>query len=70
MKEVIVYSLWLLIVPDIESSEVKLKRLEFTSHASCLVMANLLEQKRDPIVQKKQCRRVIKYPTDQDNNNK
>ena len=60
--QIVTYSLILILIRDIElSDEIRIKRLVFNNLNDCLQIAQALDQVRDPIVRKKQCRTNITY---------
>ena len=60
--QIVTYSLILILIRDIElSDEIRVKRLVFNNLNDCLQIAQALDQVRDPIVRKKQCRTNITY---------
>ena len=61
MLEVITYTMYLITITDIETANVEVHRLVFDNHADCLALATAINQVRDPISTKKNCRSVINY---------
>ena len=61
MLEVITFTMYLITITDIETANVEVHRLVFDNHAECITLATAINQVRDPIVNKKNCRRVINY---------
>ena len=60
--ELATYSLILILIRDIElSDEIRLKRLVFNNFNDCIRIAQALDQVRDPIARKKQCRTNFTY---------
>ena len=60
--QIATYSLILILIRDIElSDEIRGKRLVFDNFNDCIQIATALDQVRDPIVRKKQCRTNITY---------
>ena len=60
--EIATYSLILILIRDIElSEEIRVKRLVFNNLNDCLQIAQALDQVRDPIARKKQCRTNYTY---------
>ena len=60
--QIATYSLILILIRDIElSDEIRVKRLVFDNFNDCMQIATALDQVRDPIVRKKQCRTNITY---------
>ena len=58
--QIATYSLILILIRDIElSDEIRVKRLVFNNLNDCLQIAQALDQERDPIARKKQCRTNI-----------
>ena len=61
MLEVITYTMYLITVTDIETANVEVHRLAFDNHAECIALAKQINQVRDPISTKKNCRSVRNY---------
>ncbi len=60
--QIATYSLILILIRDIElSDEIRIKRLVFNNLNDCLQIAQALDQVRDPIARKKQCRTNYTY---------
>ena len=60
--EIATYSLILILIRDIElSDEIMVKRLVFNNLNDCMQIAQALDQVRDPIARKKQCRTNYTY---------
>ena len=60
--QIATYSLILILIRDIElSDEIRVKRLVFNNLNDCLQIAQALDQVRDPIARKKQCRTNLTY---------
>ena len=60
--EIATYSLILILIRDIElSDEIRVKRLVFNNLNDCMQIAQALDQGRDPIARKKQCRTNYTY---------
>ena len=60
--EIATYSLVLILIRDIEiPDEIMLKRLVFNNFTDCIQIAQALDQERDPIARKKQCRMTFTY---------
>ena len=60
--QIATYSLILILIRDIElSDEIRIKRLVFNNLNDCLQIAQALDQERDPIARKKQCRTNYTY---------
>ena len=60
--EIATYSLILILIRDIElPDEIRLKRLVFNNFNDCIQIAQALDQVRDPIARKKQCRTNVTY---------
>ena len=55
------FPLYLILVPDIEKEEYTVHRLQFEKQDVCLHFAKALDQVRDPIARKKQCRPTKNY---------
>jgi hypothetical protein len=58
---VITFHLFLILLPDIEKEEYVIHRLKFETQESCMYFAERLDQVRDPIARKKQCRAITNY---------
>ncbi len=61
MLEIITFTMYLITITDIESASVEVHRLVFDNYEECLSLATAINQVRDPIVNKKNCRSVINY---------
>lgn len=61
MLEVITFTMYLITITDIENPSVEIHRLVFDNHAECLALATAINQVRDPIANKKNCRSVRSY---------
>ena len=61
MMEVITFTMYLISITDIETADVEVHRLVFDNHAECLALATAINQVRDPISMKKNCRSVKSY---------
>ena len=60
--EIATYSLIVILLKDIElPSSMDVRRLVFEDRTDCLRMAVALDQERNPIARKKQCRTNITY---------
>ena len=59
--EVITFTMYLITITDIETANVVVHRLVFDNHAECLALATAINQVRDPIANKKNCRSVRSY---------
>ena len=64
MLEVITYTMYLITITNIETANVEVHRLVFDNKAECVSLSKAINQERDPIVDKKNCRRVINYLTE------
>ena len=64
MLEVITYTMYLITITDIETANVEVHRLVFDNKPECVSLAKAINQERDPIADKKNCRRVINYYPD------
>ena len=64
MIEIIMYTMYLITITDIETGNVKVHRLVFDNHKECVRLAEAINQVRDPISTKKNCRSVISYYED------
>ena len=59
-----VYVIYILLVTDIMTEEVHLKRLAFDTKESCYYWRDtVLGQQKDPIVNKMNCRSTVIYPS-------
>jgi len=61
MLVIITYTMYLITITDIEKASVEVHRLVFDNHAECVALAKQINQVRDPISTKKNCRSVINY---------
>ena len=61
MLEVITYTMYLITITDIETANVEVHRLVFDNKPECVSLAKAINQERDPISTKKNCRSVIIY---------
>ena len=61
MIEIITYTMFIITVTDIETANVEVHRLVFDNHRDCVRLAKAVNQVRDPIVNKKNCRSVKTY---------
>ena len=61
MIEIITYTMYLITITDIETANVEVHRLVFDNHKECVALAKAINQVRDPISTKKNCRSVISY---------
>ena len=61
MLEIITYTMYLITITDIETASVEVHRLVFDNHAECVSLATAINQVRDPISTKKNCRSVRSY---------
>jgi hypothetical protein len=64
MLEIITYTMYLITITDIETANVEVHRLAFDNHAECVALAKQINQVRDPISTKKNCRSVRSYSWD------
>ena len=64
---VITFHLFLILLPDIEKEEYTVHRLQFEKQDVCLHFAKALDQVRDPIARKKQCRPTKNYTYPEEN---
>ena len=64
MLEIITYTMFIITITDIESMETQVHRLVFDNHKECVRLAEAVNQVRDPISTKKNCRSVISYYED------
>ena len=64
MIKLVTYTMYLITVTDIETANVEVHRLVFDTHAECVALAKAINQVRDPISTKKNCRSVISYYED------
>ena len=64
MIEIITYTMFIITITDIESMEPQVHRLGFDNHKECVRLAEAVNQVRDPISTKKNCRSVISYYED------
>ena len=61
MKPVMFYVLYLITLPDIETSDHAMHRLVFSYKEDCIEMAQQLRQLKDPIIGKNNCVEVENY---------
>ena len=61
MIEIITYTMFIITIRDIESMDTQVHRLVFDNHKECVRLAEAVNQVRDPISTKKNCRSVISY---------
>ena len=61
MLEIITYTMFIITITDIESMDTQVHRLVFDNHRDCVRLAEAVNQVRDPISTKKNCRSVISY---------
>ena len=61
MLEIITYTMYLITITDIETANLEVHRLVFDNHAECVALAKQINQVRDPISTKKNCRSVRSY---------
>jgi hypothetical protein len=59
--KLVTYTMYLITITDIESMETQVHRLVFDNHAECVALAKAINQVRDPISTKKNCRSVKTY---------
>ena len=61
MLEIITYTMFIITITDIESMDTQVHRLVFDNHRDCVRLAEAVNQLRDPISTKKNCRSVKSY---------
>jgi hypothetical protein len=61
MIEIITYTMFIITITDIESMETQVHRLVFDNHKECVRLAEAINQVRDPISTKKNCRSVQNF---------
>jgi hypothetical protein len=61
MIEIITYTMFIITITDIESMETQVHRLVFDNHRDCVRLAEAINQVRDPISTKKNCRSVQNF---------
>ncbi len=61
MIEILTYTMFIITITDVESMETQVHRLVFDNHKECVRLAEAINQVRDPISTKKNCRSVISY---------
>ena len=64
MLKIVTYTMYLITITDIETANVEVHRLVFDNHAESVALAKAINQVRDPISTKKNCRSVISYYED------
>jgi hypothetical protein len=55
------YTMYLITITDIETANVEVHRLVFDNHRDCVRLAEAVNQVRDPISNKKNCRSVQNF---------
>ena len=61
MLKIVTYTMYLITITDIEKVNVEVHRLVFDNHAECVRLAEAVNQVRDPISTKKNCRSVQSF---------
>ena len=61
MLKIITYTMYLITITDIETANVEVHRLVFDNHKECVRLAEAVNQVRDPISTKKNCRSVQSF---------
>jgi len=61
LLKIVTYTLYLITITDIEKVNVEVHRLVFDNHAECVALAKAINQVRDPISTKKNCRSVQNF---------
>jgi len=61
MLEIITYTMFIITIRDIESMDTQVHRLVFDNHRDCVRLAEAVNQVRDPISTKKNCRSVQNF---------
>ena len=61
MIEIITYTMFIITIRDIESMDTQVHRLVFDNHRDCVRLAEAVNQVRDPISTKKNCRSVQNF---------
>ena len=61
MLKIVTYTMYLITITDIETKNIQVHRLVFDNHKECVRLAEAVNQVRDPISTKKNCRSVISY---------
>ena len=64
MIEIITSPMFIITITDIETKNIQVHRLVFDNHKECMRLAEAVNQVRDPISTKKNCRSVISYYED------
>jgi len=59
--KIITYTMYLITITDIETANVEVHRLVFDNHEECVRLAKAINQVRDPISTKKNCRSVQNF---------
>ncbi len=61
MLKIVTYTMYLITITDIETANVEVHRLVFDNHKECVALAKAINQVRDPISTKKNCRSVQNF---------
>ena len=61
MLKIVTYTMYLITITDIETKDIQVHRLVFDNQKECVSLAEAINQVRDPISTKKNCRSVISY---------
>ena len=61
MLKIVTYTMYLITITDIEKVNVEVHRLVFDNYAECVALAKAINQVRDPISTKKNCRSVQSF---------
>ena len=61
MLKIVTYTMYPITITDIEKVDVEVHRLVFDNHAGCGALAKAINQVRDPISTKKNCRSVQNF---------
>ena len=59
--KIVTYTMYLITVTDIEKPTLEVHRIVFDNHAECVSLATAVNQLRDPISTKKNCRSVQSF---------
>jgi len=59
--KIVTYTMFIITIRDIESMDTQVHRLVFDNHRDCVRLAEAVNQVRDPISTKKNCRSVQSF---------
>ena len=58
---IVIYALYVILVHDYLTEDMTLHRIDFPDKEGCMFVAELLDQKKDPIVKKPNCTKIEIY---------